>query len=87
MKENVWEKYSEQDLDEMNVFCEGYKDFISECKTEREVIKFATNLAKKAGFLDLNDVINQKIQPKQLWQLSGRQTELTGRCEAPQCFL
>lgn len=64
MKENVWEKYSEQDLDEMNVFCEGYKDFISECKTEREVIKFATNLAKKAGFLDLNDVINQKIQPK-----------------------
>lgn len=64
MKENTWEKYNQQDLDEMNVFCEGYKKFLSECKTERECVKFAVEIAKKAGFLDLNDIINKKIKLK-----------------------
>lgn len=64
MKENTWEKYEQQDLDEMNVFCEGYKKFLSQCKTERECVKFAVEIAKKAGFSDLNEIINKKIQLK-----------------------
>lgn len=64
MKENAWLKYSEQDSDELNVFCEGYKDFISHCKTERECIKKAVEIAQKSGFVDLKEIINKNIKLK-----------------------
>ena len=47
---NAWEKYSEENLKELFDFCEGYKDFISKGKTERECVKEAEKLAKKSGF-------------------------------------
>ena len=34
-------------------FCEGYKEFLDACKTERECTEFLEKEAKKAGFKDL----------------------------------
>ncbi|MCD7872466.1 MAG: aminopeptidase [Clostridiales bacterium] len=39
-------------------FCEGYKAFLSECKTEREVAKWAEETAKAAGFVKFNEFGN-----------------------------
>ncbi|MDO4454808.1 MAG: aminopeptidase [Eubacteriales bacterium] len=57
LRENAWKKYDSEKLQEMNRFCDGYKNFISECKTERECVSFAVEEIKKAGYVDLNEVI------------------------------
>lgn len=56
-KKNAWEKYPEEKREEVFAFAEGYKKFISECKTERECVAELTAQAKAAGFEDLKEVI------------------------------
>lgn len=54
---NAWEKYSDKDLKKVDKFAEEYREFLSECKTEREcVVKFIA-LAEKEGYVDLQDII------------------------------
>ena len=52
METNLWEKYKEN-CEELEKFCEGYKKFISECKTERECIREGILEAEKHGFRSL----------------------------------
>ena len=54
---NAWNKYDENGIKEVFSFCEGYKDFMSECKTERECVKESIEIAEKHGFVDLKEVI------------------------------
>ena len=61
---NAWEKYNEQELKEVMSFNEGYKDFISKGKTERECVKLAVSLAKEKGFKDLNECKSLKAGDK-----------------------
>lgn len=56
-KKTTWENYDELELKEVFEFSEGYKEFISECKTERECVHRVIKEARKAGFRDLNQVI------------------------------
>ena len=65
MSENAWKKYDEKGIKEIFDFNEGYKKFISECKTERECVKESIKIAKQHGFKDLNDVIKagEKLKP------------------------
>ena len=53
MDTNLWEKYSGKNRDCVEKFCREYKDFLSNCKTERECIKYATVEAEKRGFVSL----------------------------------
>ena len=55
-RENAWKSCNKQTVKEIFGFCEGYKKFISECKTERECVKYIVELAKEAGYQDLNDI-------------------------------
>ncbi len=59
MKENsAWTKYPEgQKRDEVFNFAEGYRKFISGCKTERECTSFIYADAKANGFLDMDELI------------------------------
>ena len=57
MNKNVYEKYDEKKLKKAFDFCEGYKTYITNAKTEREAIIETTKMAKKAGFVNLADVI------------------------------
>ncbi len=59
---NAWDKY--ESTDEIFAFAEGYKDFITKGKTEREVIKLAVVLAEKKGFKNLADVKTLKAGDK-----------------------
>ncbi len=58
MGKNAWEKYHEKGIKEIFEFNEGYKDFMSKCKTERECVDESIRIAKEHGFKDLEDVIN-----------------------------
>ncbi len=62
MRENAWKKYDEQSMKKVFEFSEGYKKFISDCKTERECVDEAVRMAKSHGYKDLEEVIrNQEI--------------------------
>ena len=64
MKTNLWEKYSGEKRTEVESFCKDYKEFLSECKTERECIKFAIKEAEKKGFVSLEKLmkLNKKLK-------------------------
>lgn len=57
MKENIWKNYSDKEITELNFLCDDYKQFISECKTERECVKDTISLIEEKGFQNLNDLI------------------------------
>ena len=59
MRENAWKNYDEESLKKVFEFCEGYKAFISDCKTERECVDESIRIAKSYGYVDLEDVIKQ----------------------------
>lgn len=58
-KKNVWEKYQGEKRQEVFDFGEGYKQFISQCKTERECVARLKTQAEEAGFRDLYKVLNE----------------------------
>lgn len=57
MKENIWNKYSKEDLIELEKLCDDYRDFLDNGKTERECVRLTVDMAKKAGYTDINDLI------------------------------
>ncbi|MDD6795806.1 MAG: aminopeptidase [Clostridiaceae bacterium] len=54
---NAWEKYDEQGIKKIFDFCEGYKKFISDCKTERECARESAKIAEAHGYRNLNEII------------------------------
>ena len=54
----VWEKYNEADMKNCFEFNEGYRKFISLCKTERECTLESIRIAKEAGFVDLQEFVD-----------------------------
>ena len=55
---NAWSKYtSEKDKKKVFEFAEEYRQFLSQCKTERECIEFFEEKAIKAGYKNLEDII------------------------------
>lgn len=61
---NAWEKYDEEGRNKIFDFCNGYRNFISDCKTERECVNEIIRLAKEKGYKDLEDVINNNVKLK-----------------------
>lgn len=60
-RKNGWENISKNQKEEILEFCKGYIQFLNDAKTEREVVKFARNMAEKNGF---SDIINfEKLNP------------------------
>lgn len=57
--ENIWKEYNEEKLNAMEGFCNHYKKFISDCKTERECIDYTIKLAEQNGFINLDDALEQ----------------------------
>ncbi len=55
----LWDKYRDKELENLFAFSEGYKDFISQGKTERECIKEFIKLAEKEGYKDLKSIMEK----------------------------
>lgn len=52
---SAWDKYSNSDINDLNKLAEGYKDFISTCKTERECCDYAIREVEKLGYKSLDE--------------------------------
>ncbi len=64
MKENIWKKYDDNMRKVIMDFAQGYKKYISDCKTERECVSEAIEMAKANGYRDLNDIIKNNEELK-----------------------
>lgn len=61
---NAWKECDKKKIKQVFDFCEGYREFISTCKTERECAKRSIELAKEYGYKDLNEIIASKKKLK-----------------------
>ena len=64
INKNAWSKYTTKQIDEIFKFCDGYKNFMSNCKTERECVKEVIRLAKDNGYEDLDEIVKNNRQLK-----------------------
>ncbi len=64
-RKNAWSKYtSEADCKKVFDFAEGYRQFLSQCKTERECVDYFTEKAISLGYINLEDVIEKGLELK-----------------------
>lgn len=63
-RKNAWEKYPIEKRSCIFDFAEGYKEFISSCKTERECVSEIVKEAEAQGYMNIETVIakNQKLK-------------------------
>ncbi|MCR5208147.1 MAG: aminopeptidase [Eubacterium sp.] len=54
-KKNGVDFMSDEELRECDAFCEGYKEFLGECKTEREVAAWVEGVAIANGFVKFDE--------------------------------
>ena len=64
IKNNAWLKYSGAEREKIFDFCEGYKNYLSVGKTERECIHEAIRLAEEKGYRNLADIIKNNEEIK-----------------------
>lgn len=64
-RKNAWDKYPQEKRGQLLEFSDNYRQFISECKTERECTAKFKQLAQNAGFVNLEEVIasGQSLKP------------------------
>lgn len=56
-KENLWNVYTREQLQELSDLNERYKIYLDKGKTERECVREAVRMAKEAGYRDLQEVL------------------------------
>lgn len=56
-RENCWNSYSENELEELEKLNDDYRAFLDNGKTERECVKETIRQAKEAGYKDLQNII------------------------------
>jgi aspartyl aminopeptidase len=58
-RKSAWTTYTEEDLQKLETLNKDYIDFLNRGKTERECISITIEMAKKAGYKDLADIIKK----------------------------
>lgn len=63
--QSAWLSYDEETLKRVHEYCENYKRYISDCKTERECVTKAVKMAEEKGYRNLDSVVeeNQSLKP------------------------
>lgn len=59
-QKDIWNNYSAAEKGKLQKLCDNYRDFLSNCKTERECVKEIIAQAEKYGYRDLKTVIDGK---------------------------
>lgn len=63
-KENAFLKMDESEIEKCDGFCEGYKTFLDNAKTEREAVEYALKLIKEKGFTEYKPGMKLKAGDK-----------------------
>ncbi len=58
-KKSLWLKYDEAGKNKIFEYGKQYEEFLSNCKTERECVAYIIEDAKKQGFMDLRECMEQ----------------------------
>ncbi len=61
---HVWNTYTKAEKKKVYALADDYRDFISDCKTERESAAEVVRMAKEAGYVELSEVIRKKKKLK-----------------------
>lgn len=61
---HVWNIYSAAEKKKVYALADDYRDFISECKTERESAEKIVRMAKAEGYVELSEAIRKKKKLK-----------------------
>lgn len=56
-RDNAWNKYSKKNLEELEILCDDYRNFLDNGKTERECVAATIKMAEEAGYKNLNTII------------------------------
>ena len=56
-KKNTWETYDEATLAKIDSFCDGYRNFLDNGKTERECIDEIVNTIEDAGYISIEQTM------------------------------
>ena len=59
-RKNLWETYTQEQLQELQQVTDSYKTYLDRGKTERECIREAVSMAMAAGYRNLYDVVSSK---------------------------
>ncbi|HHV15388.1 MAG TPA: aminopeptidase [Gelria sp.] len=63
LKRNAWMRIGDEELERVFNFNEGYIDFLSRVKTEREAVDYIVKTARQKGFADIDNV--NQLEPGQ----------------------
>lgn len=63
-KNNAWKKYSDKETKKVFDYSEGYKKFLSKCKTERECCSYFMKKAEEEGYVNLQTLIDRGTKIK-----------------------
>lgn len=64
-RKNAWSDITAEQKAKVFSFCDEYKDYITECKTEWEAFDFSEKSLKDIGFVNIEDIYSQKKQLRQ----------------------
>ena len=76
-KQNAWLKFDKDGRSEIFDFCEGYKEYMSLCKTERESVLEAQRMAEEKGYGIVSvkagdkELVNEKAEANDKYRTSG----------------
>ena len=57
LKKDIWNNYSASEKKALEKLCLNYRNFLSQCKTERECVKEIIAQAESCGYKDLNTIL------------------------------
>lgn len=63
-RKNAWTVYDGKQIEELEELCGNYRVFLDRGKTERECISQTIEMARKAGYVDLDIMVKEKKQLK-----------------------
>ncbi|MEG1847334.1 MAG: aminopeptidase [Lachnospiraceae bacterium] len=62
--ETIWNKYSKKELEDLEVFNQGYLHFLDHGKTERECVDVIVNEIEAAGYTEIDKLVQAKATVK-----------------------
>ena len=71
-KKNTWETYDEATLAKVDAFCDGYRQFLDNGKTERECIDVIVTTIEDAGYISMEQAIKggkQLVEGDKVYQV------------------
>lgn len=71
-RKNAGITLSDEDIAKCDQFCEGYKDFLNQSKTEREAVKYAISTAERMGYVPFKKGMSLKAGDKVYYNNRGK---------------